>query len=685
MPAPGLAGYRPDADRYDEMVDDAGHVRARYAALSPAFGRTATAPPLLLDEREWRLIESGIAQRARLLETVLADAYGAQLLCRDGIVPAAALTRSADFLRPLLGISPAGGRHLLVYAADLGRDRGGMWRVLRDRTQAPTGFGNTVQSRKATLQAFADVAVHLDICEIEHFFHTLNGTLRGNGRDGNVCVWTPGPFSENFSEHQMLARLLSLRLVEGGDLLVQGSQLFVRTIAGLEPIHAVLRRLDGDFADPLTLNARSRLGVPGLTQVIRAGNVVIANSLGAGLAESRSLAPYLDAIARHLMREKLSLQLGDVTEAASTMPVWDGTKISPRPVTLRVFAVSTPDGWQVMRGGVAQLGDRSRTVAADVWVLDRAYRKPPPCILAAGSCKQLTSRVADHLFWFGRYFERAVGVALVLQALETRLVTEMPAAGWSETLDLAQLLGAWGAAPYADRRVAAAIASSAHDYVGSLPWLLNAARLNANCIAGELLPQAVADDLADLINAIRIRTIEQRAVTIDRLQAMQVALASHRRDDHATAFLQIGRHVERAIIGCRLAERYAIGPASQIAGADALALEIRRGDVQSRATAPSSLFDRLIGAVTAPTSIAFDIEVLRTASSALPAIAHADQDVVAACNTTAGLAINIIDKTSAEALLPLLESKLIGFGDLVSSAYLTRRDPTPAVLGAAPR
>src|SRR5881396_3527528 len=238
--------------------------------------------PLLIDETDWQQLTTGIVQRAQLLELVLSDLYGEGRLITEGAIPAAAIAGSTEYLRSVCGTKPPGGRYLNLYAADVGRSPDGHWWVLGDRTQAPSGAGYALENRLAISRAMPDVYRALSVERLAPFFQAFQADLAKLNRrdDSRVCVLTPGPMNETYFEHAYLARYLGFLLVEGEDLTVRDDGVFVRTVSGLKRAEVMLRRLDSDFADPLELSARSRLGVPGLVQAIRDGTVVMANAVG---------------------------------------------------------------------------------------------------------------------------------------------------------------------------------------------------------------------------------------------------------------------------------------------------------------------------------------------------------------------------------------------------------------------
>jgi len=265
--------------------------------------------PLLIDEAEWQQLAAGIVQRAELLELVLRDIYGEGRLIAEGAIPAAAIAGSAEYLRPVCGIKPPGGRYLSLYAADVGRGPDGRWWVLGDRTQAPSGSGYALENRLVLSRAFASLYKSMNVERVAPFFEAFRDALRASAdRDEpRIGVLTPGAFSETYFEHATLARYLGFLLVEGDDLAVSGDRIHIRTVAGLKRLDVLLRRVDSNFLDPLELDASSHLGVPGLIDVLRKDGVVIANMPGSGVLEARALLGFLPSLCRRFFGEELKM------------------------------------------------------------------------------------------------------------------------------------------------------------------------------------------------------------------------------------------------------------------------------------------------------------------------------------------------------------------------------------------
>ncbi len=299
------------SQRLQRRVQDDG---ATYNVFDDG-GQTARAWPLellpmLVDAREWGVIERGVQQRARLLNAVLGDVYGERTLLDKGLLPPSLVLGHPQYLRPMHGVKPAGGVHLHVAAFDLARGPDGGWWVVGQRTQAPSGLGYLLENRLIVAQQFPEAFRDLRIQRVASAFQSLmQGLMRLSpaGERSRVVLLTPGPHNETYFEQVFLARYLGLTLVEGGDLTVRANRVFLKTLHGLEPVHVILRRVDDDYLDPLELRADSALGVPGLLQALRAGTVVMANAPGAGWLESPGLAAFWPAVSRALIGQELSL------------------------------------------------------------------------------------------------------------------------------------------------------------------------------------------------------------------------------------------------------------------------------------------------------------------------------------------------------------------------------------------
>jgi uncharacterized circularly permuted ATP-grasp superfamily protein/uncharacterized alpha-E superfamily protein len=537
-----LADYAPLAGAHDEMLGADGAARSHWVRLVHGFGElgqhgmslrleqarrfirdngvtynvyadprgmdrpwTLDAVPLVLPETEWRQIAVGLEQRAALFNLLLGDLYGPQHLLRDGHLPPELVYAHPGFLRACHGLVPPERRFLHLHAADLARAVDGRWWVLGDRSQAPSGAGYALENRLALSRALPELFRGCGVARLAAFFAALRSTLvrlaPRHVDNPRVVLLTPGPYNETYFEHAYLARYLGFTLVEGGDLTVRDTIVYLKTLEGLQPVDVILRRLDDDFCDPLSLRSDSALGVPGLVQAVRRGTVVVANALGSGLAESPALLGFLPGLCRRLLGEELLLPsvatwwcgepaalayveahldrlvikpafpalpnepifaaglahderdalvarirarphafVAQERVALSTAPTWEAARLQPRHITVRAFCAATADGYHVMPGGLTRFAETRESLVVsmqrgggskDTWVLARGptpafslLRDPAAAIELSRGGNELSSRVADNLFWLGRYLARAEGLVRVLRAVLRRVAGE---------------------------------------------------------------------------------------------------------------------------------------------------------------------------------------------------------------------------------------------------------------------
>ena len=296
-------------------IEDNGVTYNLYSDALESAGRQARPwsldlLPMIMTEVEWLQVERGVAQRANLLNRILADVYGQQDLIRDGKLPTALIHGHPGFLRAVHGIVPRGQTFLHVAAFDLARGPDGNWWVMSQRTQAPSGLGYALENRMIVSRLFPDAFRALHVDKLATSYQTLMASLTAHspaGDDARMVLLTPGPYNETYFEHVYLARYLGITLVEGGDLVVRDQRVWLKTLNGLEAVDVILRRLDDDFLDPLELRADSALGIPGLMQAWRAGNVVLANAPGTGFLESTAILGFLPKLCESLLGETLAI------------------------------------------------------------------------------------------------------------------------------------------------------------------------------------------------------------------------------------------------------------------------------------------------------------------------------------------------------------------------------------------
>lgn len=293
----------------DQYLRDAGVFFRQYGTDKEERAWPLSHVPVIVHESEWASITEGLIQRADLLERIVADLYGDQRLVMEGHLPPSLVAMSPEWLRPLVGVRPRSGQFLHFIAFEIARGPDGQWWVLGDRVQAPSGAGFALENRVATTRVFPDHFAQANIHRLAGFFRAFRDTmndLRGD-TDSRVGILTPGRLNDTYFEHAYIARYLGFMLLEGEDLTVVNGQVMVRTIAGLEPVSVLWRRIDAAFADPLELNEQSRLGVPGLVESVRRGQMAVVNALGSGILETRALLAFMPRIAQALLGEPLKL------------------------------------------------------------------------------------------------------------------------------------------------------------------------------------------------------------------------------------------------------------------------------------------------------------------------------------------------------------------------------------------
>ena len=266
--------------------------------------------PLLVDAPQWQRIEAGVLQRMQLLETLMRDVYGPQNFLRQGLLPPALVHGHPGYVRSLQGVVPSGGVYLHVTAFDLARGPDGLWWLLGQRCQAPSGLGYLLENRLAVSRQFPTAFQGMRVQRLAATYRALMDSLKRlspAGAQAHIALLTPGPYNETYFEHAYLARYLGLSLVEGSDLIVRDQHLYLKTLRGLVSVHGLLKRVDDQYLDPLELRADSTLGVPGLLQAIRAGNVLVANMPGSAFLESPAMMGFLPALARQVLQQELTL------------------------------------------------------------------------------------------------------------------------------------------------------------------------------------------------------------------------------------------------------------------------------------------------------------------------------------------------------------------------------------------
>ena len=310
----GSTGIQSLPARHNTMVKqvrDNGMTYNVYAnADQPQRPWSLDLLPLILSSQDWQQIQTGVLQRMRLLEGIMSDVYGMQHLLKQGALPYALVQGHSGYLHAMQGSSPVGGRHLNLAAFDLVKGPDGCWWLLSQRTQAPSGLGYLLENRQIISNQFSRAFEAMPVQGLAASYRSFVNALKLRtqaGMQAHIALLTPGPYNETYFEQAYLARYLGLSLVQGNDLLVRDEKLYLKTLEGLKPVHGLLKRVDDDWLDPLELRAESSLGVPGLLQAVRAGNVLVANTPGSGFLESNALLGFLPKLSRTLLQEELLL------------------------------------------------------------------------------------------------------------------------------------------------------------------------------------------------------------------------------------------------------------------------------------------------------------------------------------------------------------------------------------------
>jgi uncharacterized circularly permuted ATP-grasp superfamily protein len=264
--------------------------------------------PRVITASEWHQIETGVTQRVRALNMFLYDIYHDRKILADKIVPADLVLGNAGYCQAMVGFNVPFNTYVHVCGTDIVRDETGEFRVLEDNARTPSGVAYVVENRHMSLRVLSDLMTSLRVRSVDEYglrLHNAMADIAPPGvSDPQVVVLSPGIFNSAYFEHVFLAREMGVPLVEGRDLTVEGGKVWMRTTAGLAPVHTIYRRIGDDFLDPDAFNSESMLGVRGLIEAWRNGTVAIANAVGTGVADDKAIYAYMPRIIRYYLSEE---------------------------------------------------------------------------------------------------------------------------------------------------------------------------------------------------------------------------------------------------------------------------------------------------------------------------------------------------------------------------------------------
>lgn len=384
--------------------------------------------PMLFESDEWNRVESGLIERAELLDLILKDLYGEQSLIRHGFLPPELVYGQAGFLRACHDVKVPGKKQLIFHSSDMIRRSDGEICILTDRTQVPRGIGYVLENRTVMSRVFPSLYRDSQVHRLALFFHSIRKKLhelspRAAHGEPSVVLLTPGAYSKSYFEHIYLANYLGFPLVQGGDLTVRGGRVWMKSVEGLNPVDVIFRFVDDAFCDPVELRNDSHLGVPGLLEAMRNGNVVVVNPPGAAVLENPVLHKYLPRISEFFFGHPLKLNsvnaywCGDAADLEFVMthfdqlvlktispnvneksvflselsetdrdawraqvlkrprhfvaqdflepsqsPTWVSGELQPRRILMRAFSVASEQSFNVMPGSLARIAHSRRSL-----------------------------------------------------------------------------------------------------------------------------------------------------------------------------------------------------------------------------------------------------------------------------------------------------------------------------------
>lgn len=825
--------YDPVAGHYDEVIGDGGVPRRHWRRITASVqrlgrkqfgrrweqglqlienngitynvygdpqGRERPWPldpiPMVISPKEWASIEAAVAQRATLLNSMMADLYGRQRLLRDLRVPPDLAFQNHNFLRPCHGVPVPQDVYLHSYAADLARSPDGRWWVIADRTQTPSGAGYALENRIVSAQALPDVFRRSHVRLLARYFQSyrdgLLSLVRTRRDNPRIVLLTAGPYNETYFEHAYLAKYLGYTLVEGADLTVRDNRVFLKTLGGLVPVDLVVRRQDDTYCDPLELRGDSVLGVPGLLHAVRSGNVAVANALGSGIAETPAYMGFLPALCRQMLGEELKMPsvatwwcgqeaprryvkehldqlvikpafpkfglhpvFGVALSAAekeallreidarpwqylaqervslSTAPVWTAKGLEPRHIVLRVFAAWADGGYVVMPGGLTRIASQPDSLVVsmqrgggskDTWVLTTEDEEPFTLVqpsrtpVDVNRTADLPSRVADNLFWLGRYVERVEALARIARALLPALSGEGDLGSSVSTEAGLRILAGFRYLPVEMVRVSPTeqrrwlektLTSMVFDqqrYTG-LGWNVNQVRR----VAWQL-KERFSTDTWRMLNQldqdfpqsrppapgnrmmVEVQLLDRAIMTLSAFAGL--AMESMTRG-HGWRFLDIGRRMERALQMIELLRGGLVSapPEDEVQSLETL-LQIADSSITYRTRyytlmQADLVLDLLMADEANPRSIAFQLETMSNHFDKLPEVPSSarhplEQRLILKALTAVRLASPVElakvgkpgGRQELDTFLEALKADILGLSEALTSKYLSHATPS---------
>jgi uncharacterized circularly permuted ATP-grasp superfamily protein len=307
---------RTNADRIAQKREEATRAFHRVGITFAVYGEDEGTErlipfdivPRIIPADEWRQLEAGLKQRVHALNLFLNDVYNDQRILKSGTVPAERVLGNTQYRREMAGMAVRGGIYAHIAGVDIVRAGAGEYSVLEDNLRVPSGVSYMLENRKMMMRLFPELFATRSIRPVQHYPDMLLENLRAvapaGEEDPTVAVMTPGAYNSAYFEHAFLAQQMGVELVEGQDLFVQNDNVYMRTTRGPRRVHVIYRRVDDDFLDPKAFRKDSMIGVPGLFGAYRAGRVTLANAIGTGVADDKSIYPYVPDMVRFYLNEE---------------------------------------------------------------------------------------------------------------------------------------------------------------------------------------------------------------------------------------------------------------------------------------------------------------------------------------------------------------------------------------------